>query len=119
MGADLIINCVFMKGKKSFAEREKRMLKEVEKINFEKKLKEYQGFKEIKTPEELKEHYIQTIKDFIRCLGFRDVTYLQHKGEMIYLTGGMSWGDDPTGSFSTFEEFLDLDKRIVKAGEFS
>ena len=31
--------------------------------------------------------------------GAREFSYITHKGDRIYVTGGMSWGDDPTDSF--------------------
>lgn len=30
----------------------------------------------------------------------REVTYIEHKEDRIYLAGGMSWGDDPTNAYS-------------------
>ena len=48
--------------------------------------------------------------------GYRDVGEIIHKGEVIYISGGMSWGDLPTDSCGTFEKFNYLPKKILMAG---
>ena len=71
--------------------------------------------------EPLTEKEAQTIMkeialDFFACLDYRDVTCISHKGDNIYLTGGMSWGDSPTESTETFQKFAMLPPKILKAG---
>jgi hypothetical protein len=48
--------------------------------------------------------------------GRRDVTWIAHNGEILFLTGGMSYGDNPTDSFETFEMFNNLPKNVLRAG---
>lgn len=47
---------------------------------------------------ELQRKTIKVIEE-LQPDGSRDISYIQHKGDKIYVTGGMSWGDDPTDSY--------------------
>ena len=47
----------------------------------------------------------EIIDDFFECLNNRDMGYFEHKGDTIYLSGGMSWGDNPTDSITTIQKF--------------
>ena len=68
------------------------------------------------TNKEIKGHLKKVIEEFFECLNYRDVSYIEHKGEMIYLTGGMSWGDYPTDSCNVFNRFICLPQKILTAG---
>lgn len=58
-----------------------------------------------------------TADEFFDCLNSRDVSWIKHKGEIMYLSGGMSWGDSPTDSYSIIEKFINLPRIILnKAG---
>ena len=58
------------------------------------------------------------VEEFFKALGGRDVTF-QIFGEMTaWLTGGMSWGDEPTDAFSKFEMFNYLPYNVRIAGAF-
>lgn len=56
------------------------------------------------------------IKETFQSLDYRDVGNITHKGDIIFLSGGMSWGDLPTDSCDTFNKFGMLPKKILKAG---
>lgn len=70
----------------------------------------------IMTEEEAREVMKKIIEDFFECLNFRDVGTIEHKGDTIYISGGMSWGDTPTDSCSTINKFINLPQKILKAG---
>lgn len=56
-------------------------------------------------------------KTLVACKNYhRDVSRIEHKGEVLFITGGMSYGDSPTDSYIDFENFLDLPDNILKAG---
>lgn len=57
--------------------------------------------------EEYKNDMQYIVKDtFDRILnGRRDVVCMEHKGDIIYLSGGMSWGEPPTESCDAFYKF--------------
>ena len=38
-----------------------------------------------------------------------DVTWINHKGDRIYMSGGMSWGDSPTETYNTYRKFYYLE----------
>jgi hypothetical protein len=56
------------------------------------------------------------IEETFDSIGYRDVAEIEHKGEVIFLSGGMSWGDTPTNSCETFEKFNSLPRKILNAG---
>jgi len=47
----------------------------------------------------------EILDEFFKCLGYRDVTYFNHKGDRIYVTGGMNYGDAATDSSNVFYRF--------------
>ena len=49
----------------------------------------------------------------------RDVSWFNHKGDRIFITGGMSWGDTPTNACNIFEQFYTLPTKVLKAGGFA
>jgi hypothetical protein len=71
---------------------------------------------QVLTEKEAREIMKGVAEDFFACLNYRDVTYISHKGDNIYLTGGMSWGDPPTDSTGAFQKFCMLPPKILKAG---
>jgi hypothetical protein len=48
------------------------------------------------------------VDEFFSCLGYRDVASFTHKGDVIFVTGGMSWGEEPTDSAVKFWKFTAL-----------
>lgn len=57
------------------------------------------------------------IIEFFGCLNSREVAAIEHKGEILYLTGGMSWGEDPTESGNIFYLINELPQCILNEGE--
>ena len=70
----------------------------------------------ILTNKEVKESLKKVIEEFFDSLNCRDVSYIEHKGDKIYITGGMSWGDSPTDSCNVFLRFENIPERILTAG---
>jgi hypothetical protein len=64
------------------------------------------------TEEKVKEMLKKIIEDLFSCLDYRDVSCMIHKGEKIYLSGGMNYGDSPTDSMETIRRFNCLPKKI-------
>ncbi len=64
-----------------------------------------------------KDVMVNIVEEFFGCLGYRDIGCLERNGELIYLTGGMSHGDNPTDSCDTFNQFNLLPQSILKKGD--
>lgn len=123
MGADLMISYVIRKGKMKNEKRKEKMLKVVESMPlkwFEEQREYYNDnlYKEFGDGEEVKQFYRDTIDKFFKCLDYRDVTTIEHKGETLILSGGMSWGDYPTESYDTLCDFYELNNLVLKSGGF-
>lgn len=54
--------------------------------------------------EEIEKELIKTITEVLDH-NWRDTTWIEHKGDIILLTGGMCWGDNPTESFEDYRKF--------------
>lgn len=124
MGADLIIQFVVFKGKLSEEERQKRLIARIKKATKE-ELEYYfneDGYysegeiEDMKLSEKRNKH-IEIVNNFFNSLGYRDVSSIQHKGETLMVTGGMSYGDNPTDSYDCFYKISLFNPEILKAGE--
>lgn len=129
MGADAIIYLVFMNGilneGSELRDRERRMITETNEFltaddieEYKQNLINYGNFDEDGNELDVPETIKNVIMNFFECIDKRDVTYQFHNGQTIWMTGGMSYGDDPTESSKPFEEFDCLPKRIKEAGGF-
>lgn len=106
---------------KNHSELQEQLLKAVETISFKEDREAielyYNAISNIMAiPEdiaEVKKEFVDLIKETFTSLEYRDVTYTQHKGDVLYITGGMSWGDSPTDSFDTFNKFSSLPQKIL------
>ena len=59
---------------------------------------------------------IQAVKSF-RCLvnnGSREIEIFEIKKRRMCITGGMSWGDDPTDAFGVFSRIVDMPEKLLK-----
>lgn len=56
------------------------------------------------------------IDEAFSCIGCRDVTEIYHKGEIMFITGGMSWGDAPSESYDSFLKLANLPTKVLRAG---
>jgi hypothetical protein len=72
---------------------------------------------EPKTFEEMKEGFKDAINKVFDSLYYRDVASFDFMGYTIYVTGGLSWGDDPTETFNTFERFWAMPELITDIHE--
>jgi hypothetical protein len=68
------------------------------------------------TLEQARSDMKELVEEFFNSLEYRDVGCFEHKGDTIYITGGMSWGDMPTDSTTTFNGMMYLPQKILKAG---
>lgn len=71
-----------------------------------------------KVIEEVRAEFLRVIRDFDHCIAYRDTTTLNYPERFILLTGGMSWGDGPTDSYSVIDKFQQLPMQLLKAGGF-
>lgn len=106
---------------KNHSELQEQLLKAVEAVSFEQDSEAIELFYNaissiMAIPEdiaEVRKEFADVVKETFKSFGYRDVTYGNHKGDVLYITGGLSWGDSPTDSFSTFEKFITLPQRIL------
>ena len=68
--------------------------------------------------ESLYKYVKETIDDFVNCLTGREVSHWFDREICVFVTGGMSWGDDPTDAFDLFNRIFDLPQSILDAGGF-
>jgi len=109
MGADLIIEYVIIENGDVNKEKE-MMLKGIDKLN-EKGIEDLKKFFEDecsyivgKDIGSIKKEFGEIVEEVLEK-GYRDTTYFEHKGDTIFLTGGMSWGDSPTESCDSFHKY--------------
>lgn len=121
MGEDLCLNWVILEEYKTeiessdLDERRNVLLAEVDLASPE-ILKHYYNEKDEDIPEdieEMKRQHKMMINNFFNSLNYRDVSWINHKGDRLYITGGMSYGDLPTDSCSTFEDFNYISPEIL------
>ena len=58
----------------------------------------------------------EVVNKFFEGLNNRDMGSLNFKGYIIYLSGGLSYGDNPTDSYDTINKFNLLPTKILSAG---
>lgn len=122
MGADLIVCYVKFKGDKTNKQRQKAIINSIDEAKKSILILIYgNGIYEdedvtLTSLEELKAKHKKIVNDFFECLEFRDVTTIQPDKDIIYLTGGMSWGDSPTDSYNRFEQLLNIPDCILSKG---
>jgi hypothetical protein len=118
MGADLLVMYVAVPFNKDIDELKAELLNKVKSIDLtaeRENVKEFVlsafGDEEMLEDDEesIRAVMLGTVEDFFGCLNNRDVSSFLHKGEVLYVTGGMSWGDSPTDSYDRFERFSYLD----------
>ena len=76
-----------------------------------------EGEKIILTETEAKEIMKKIVNEFFDGENSRETGQFEFKGYTIHLTGGMSWGDNPTDALNDFNKFNNLPKKIREAGE--
>lgn len=127
MGADLVLAYIVVKKGTDLKKSKTAMLNAVKRLG-EKDINSFDGYYEQAygdvPPDDIKKikkDVIEVIKDVFTAITelYRDVTFINHKGETIYISGGMSWGDNPTESYTSFAKFNDLPDKLLKAGGFS
>lgn len=122
MGADMILSCIAIpktnepKLKELFA----KIHQNVDNMT-EQDVKAYlmneqrdDGFMEEMTFEQYKEELHNIVSAVEQDLDARDVTAIEHQGDILYITGGLSWGDAPTDSMEDFDRFNNIPEWITK-----
>ena len=71
----------------------------------------------ILTEERAKEIMKKIVNEFFDGGNGRETGQFEFNGYTILLTGGMSWGDNPTDALNDFNKFNNLPKKIREAGE--
>lgn len=117
MGADMIIACVVRPENENPEELKKKVLERIDELtadeveNMSDFFEEaYGSYPETYTIGEDKDIMRKVLEEGLKCItsGYRDMTMLFHKGDVIHITGGMSWGDSPTDSYSALGDFSSL-----------
>jgi len=63
---------------------------------------------------ELRTQAKETVEEVFKSLNYNDVTtWFLDGGQVLYLTGGMSWGDGATDSFDCFQRFSNLPSQVL------
>lgn len=119
MGADMLLSTIHFHEGANLDEIEKKMLELIPTFTDEELFKHYDEVEEshgfVAVPKEadsIRKYMAQIVTDTFESLYYRDVNDISFKGWVIYVTGGMSWGDDPTESFSIFDAFNNLPERL-------
>ena len=142
MGADMILYAVYVDDITRHDQldiREKKMYKAVKKLS-EKEMNQFikdtknSGSYEIneiekdddKKIKECSKEYYDLVKEeidgrievFMNTIDSNDVTSIGNDIGSYYITGGLSYGDEPTDACSVFGRFLELPYSVLKAGGF-
>ena len=54
------------------------------------------------------------VSDFFDCIGNRDVASIIYRKFITVVSGGLTWGNDPSDSFDTIEKFNYLPDRLLE-----
>jgi hypothetical protein len=122
MGADMIISCIAIP--KTNIPKLKDLFAKIHQnidIMTEQDVKAYlvneqrdDGFMEEMTFDEYKEELHSIVSAVEQDLDARDVTAIEHRGDIIYITGGLSWGDNVTDSMDDFDAFNNIPEWITQ-----
>lgn len=66
------------------------------------------------TLEQYKEELHSIVSAVEQDLDAQDVDFIEHKGDILYITGGLSWGDAPTDSMEDFNHFNNIPEWVTK-----
>src|SRR3989338_7166238 len=115
MGADLVVAYFGIKKEQDLQQAKEKMMSIVDELSKE-DFSDY--FDSIYSDDienidldEAREEAKEVIERTFETLDYRDVTSIEHKGDIIYLSGGMSWGDSPTDSYDLFRKFSSLPEK--------
>ena len=127
MGADLIQSSIVIKKGQNMNATCQRMLKALKKMKksdcqkFDDYYDQMSGDLAPASIQQIRKEVARTIKYVCNAIKqeYRDVTWMEHKGDMIYTSGGLSWGDAPTDSYTYFALMNALPKELLKAGKIA
>lgn len=125
----MIIDGIFFVGHKDMEERLKIMKDKIDKSNNPKDWEDFccnsyvdsekwSGLKNDKEFKDCKKYAKELVEETLtETIDCREVTWWNFVHGKLYLTGGMSWGDDPTESMATFNQFADIPTKIKHAAD--
>lgn len=115
MGADLIISYLIFNDDERLMDVKERWMEKINNLTMDDKENIIDYYEETTgvwhEQENIDINLDDVKKDFKKIVdavfdgimtGYRDITSIVHRGEIIFLTGGLSWGDSPTDSFDNF-----------------
>lgn len=115
MGADLLVQSVVFGykdiAKIPYTEIENELLRRAKNMRLSKEKLEdvYGAFGDAppETTQDARDDLQVVIQQFFECLDWRDVTWIRVTDKIVFITGGMSWGDTPTDSYDRFWKFME------------
>jgi len=115
MGADMILEVTSFGPNTNEGKAQRTIIKALEKENFNTdEWKDYAETAYIDEDDELiKDAVIDIVTGFFDCLDSREVTWIHTIEGKYIITGGMSWGDDPTEAGTIMYKFNNLPQRIL------
>ena len=120
MGADMIISCIAIP-KTNISKLQELFAKIHQNIDImtEQDVKAYlaneQRYDGLEmTLDQCKEELHSIVSAVEQDLDARDVTAIEHRGDVIYITGGLSWGDNVTDSMDDFDQFNNIPEWITQ-----
>ena len=54
----------------------------------------------------LRPHLKELVEEMRKIERYRDVGVIYHRKEVLFVSGGLSWGDPPTKSFTAFNQLI-------------
>jgi len=118
MGADLVVAYFGIKKEQDLQQAKEKMMSIVDELSKEDFADYFDSIygDDIESIDlnEAREEAKEVIERTFESLDCRDVTAIEHKGDIIYLSGGMSWGDSPTDSYDLFRKFSSLPEKLLK-----
>lgn len=96
-------------------QRKQAMLAEVDTLRLEDLSDFSNQFREAQPLSELKKQAKEVIEETMNSLdNNREVATWNWKDVTFYFTGGMTWGDDPTDTYTCFERFQTLPDKVTR-----
>ena len=124
MGADLLLMCFSIPKDKKLETAKKELIKAINNLSLEDRNTILQYYDNVygdiheqnkNLLDDAINEFKEIVKDTFERLNYRDVARIGHKNEWLYITGGMSWGDQPTETYGYFEKLCYLPPKVLQA----
>jgi hypothetical protein len=125
MGADLIFQYFCLDENADMDKTKEKLLKAVDDVTIKEDREELINYYDVAYGQDMEENVEKIREEFKTIInelfsgiqrGWRDISSIRHKGDELWITGGMSWGDSPTESYGYFTKFTNLPQKVLKAG---